>query len=163
MYFTEVSTHKAYLVWNLCVKMVGTMPNGFQKSAIVDINKECDEYQVMFSVIQVVVDHQEDAIHRLTQVNLILNQDKCHFAQKSVFLLGFQVSADGVNLDKRKVSNAYKWPTPTSGKQIQRFLGFVNYFRDHLVNFSELTHRLDKLRNAGSLEGLWTAQHTKDF
>ena len=43
MYFTEVSTHKAYLVWKLCVKMVGTTPNGFQKSAIVDVNKECDE------------------------------------------------------------------------------------------------------------------------
>jgi hypothetical protein len=107
--------------------------------------------------------HVQDCINRLTAVNLILNVKKCHFAQKSVYLLGFSLSADGVSLDQRKVTNAYDWPAPTTGKHIMRFLGFANYFRDHLPKFSDMTHRLDKLRNEGDITHLWTAQLQQDF
>ncbi|KAG1063714.1 hypothetical protein G6F41_010587 [Rhizopus arrhizus] len=37
--------------------------------------------------------HVQDVIKKLTNVNLILNIDKCHFAQTSVYLLGFCVDA----------------------------------------------------------------------
>jgi hypothetical protein len=107
--------------------------------------------------------HVQDCIDRLTAVNLILNVNKCHFAQKSVYLLGFSLSAAGVSLDQRKVTNAYEWPVPTTGKHIMRFLGFANYFRDHIPKFSDMTHRLDKLRNEGDITHVWTQQLQQDF
>lgn len=107
--------------------------------------------------------HVKECVRRLTAVNLILNSNKCHWAQKSVYLLGFSLSEKGVMLDKRKISNAMEWPTPKTGKDIQRFLGFANYFRDHIPRFSFMTARLDKLRNEGSLDRLWTREVQTDF
>lgn len=112
------------------------------------------------------MEHQEhvaQAIHALTKVNLILNPDKCHFAQKAVYLLGFSVSQGERSLDARKLANIHEWPYPQTGKDIQRFLGVVNYFREHIPNISTLSAPLDELRNAGKLTRLWTPRHEKAF
>lgn len=83
-------------------------------------------------------------------MNLILNIDKCHFAQKSTnLLLGVSVSEQGKTIDTHKISNIELWPHPKTGTDIQRFLGLVNYMRDHIPNASSaLMAPLDKIRNA---------------
>lgn len=108
-------------------------------------------------------EHVARAIKALTDVNLILNADKCHFAQKAVYLLGFCVSAEGRTLDPRKLTNIHTWPIPQTGKDIQRFLGVVNYFREHVPNISTLTAPLDHLRHVGNLGDLWADVHTEAF
>lgn len=107
--------------------------------------------------------HVRIVLERITNANLVLNPNKCHFAQKAVYLLGFRVSAAGRALDSRKVTNVLTWPSPRTGKDIQRFLGVVNYFRDHIPNVSRLTARLDALRHAGELKQAWTSDHEDDF
>ena len=74
------------------------------------------------------ITHVQTAIQKLTEVNLILNPHKCHFAQQSVYLLGFCVSRTGIRLDERKLTNIQDWPIPTTGQQVQSFLGLVNYW-----------------------------------
>ncbi|SAL98522.1 hypothetical protein [Absidia glauca] len=100
--------------------------------------------------------HVQQVINKLTSVNLILNPDKCHFAQQSVYLLGFCVSVKGLSLDTRKVTNVQKWPTPKTGNDIERFLGVINYFRDHIPKVSTLTAPLDRLRKEKKLGNKWT-------
>ncbi|KAJ8658132.1 hypothetical protein O0I10_006139, partial [Lichtheimia ornata] len=90
--------------------------------------------------------HIKQAISALTHVNLILNPAKCHFAQHTVYLLGFTISAKG------------KRPDP----HIQSF-GIVNYFRDHIPKIAQLNAPLERLRNENSLQGKWTAEHDKHF
>ncbi|KAG1164959.1 hypothetical protein G6F36_013596 [Rhizopus arrhizus] len=102
-------------------------------------------------------------IERLTSAKFILNVDKCHFMQTSVNILGFTISHNSLSLDSRKVANALAWPIPKTGKDIQRFLGLANYFRSHLPNFSTMTAPLDKLRNEGSLEHIWTDKYLQAF
>lgn len=109
------------------------------------------------------VEHVARAIQALTKVNLILNAEKCHFAQQSVYLLGFCVSAAGRSLDPRKLTNIQNWPIPQTGKDIQRFLGVINYFREHIPNVSTITAPLDELRNQDKLHSLWTDCHTDAF
>lgn len=92
--------------------------------------------------------HVKEVIRILNKVNLILNIEKCHFAQKSINLLGFSVSAQGKTIDTRKISNIESWPRPKTGTDIQRFLGLVNYMRDHIPKASALMAPLDKIRNA---------------
>ncbi|CDH61439.1 hypothetical protein RO3G_15169 [Lichtheimia corymbifera JMRC:FSU:9682] len=107
--------------------------------------------------------HVQYAIKALTQANLILNPQKCHLAQQSVYLLGFCVSEHGVSLDPRKVVNAMDWPQPRTGKDIQRFMGFVNYFSEHIPHMAEISAPLNRLRNAGLLKDLWTEEQTKSL
>ena len=76
--------------------------------------------------------HVKRVIQALTRSGLILNPDKCHFGMKSTYLLGFCISEQGRSLDTRKLSNLHEYPPPTTGKQMQRFLGLINYLRDHI-------------------------------
>jgi transposase InsO family protein len=104
------------------------------------------------------------AIQKLTEANLILNPDKCFWAQTAVYLLGFCVTDKGYDLDPRKVCNVLEWPRPTSGKGMQSFLGVVNYLRHHIAGMSKLTAPLDRLRNANKITDQdWTATHEKHF
>ncbi len=54
------------------------------------------------------------------------------------------------------------WAKPTTGKQIQRQLGFFNYFRDHIPMYSKLTEILEKLRHALKIEWTDQLQHIYD-
>lgn len=107
--------------------------------------------------------HVAQAIDRLTSVNLNLNSDKCHFAQQSVYLLGFCVSAHGIGLDPRKVCNVQEWAVPATGKDVQRFLGVINYFCESIPNAASRMAPLDKLRHAHRLNNLWTKTEQAAF
>jgi hypothetical protein len=111
------------------------------------------------------IQHTKSVIDELTRYNLILNPNKCHFAQKTIYLLGFCVSSQGKSfLDPRKVTNAQEWPVPTTGKDIQQFLGLVNYFHNYLPKAPILAEPLNALRNhQGKLGALWTTDHTIAF
>ena len=102
-------------------------------------------------------------IDRLTSVNLILNQDKCHWAQKSVYMLGFVVTEMGTMVDPRKLKTVNDWPIPRSGKDIQRFMGLVNYFREYIPKISQVAAPLDRLRNVADVKSHWTEVHTSSF
>ena len=75
---------------------------------------------------------------RLTWGNLKLNPDKTRLFQTEVRWLGHWVSSQGVKLDKEKVKPIQSLPAPTSVKQVQRFLGSLNYYLD--VKFLSYMH-----------------------
>ncbi|CDH61470.1 hypothetical protein RO3G_12673 [Lichtheimia corymbifera JMRC:FSU:9682] len=122
-----------------------------------------DDIVVFSKSLEEHAQHVQEVVNRLTSVNLILNREKCHFAQRCVYLLGYCVSAEGRALDPRKVTNVAKWPTPKTGKDIQRFHGTANFFCEHIPCFSNLSHPLKQLRNAGDLQDLWTSEHDQAF
>lgn len=103
--------------------------------------------------------HVITVIERLTKVNLVLNPRKCFIGMRSIYLLGFCISEGGrTSLDPRKVANVQDWPTPKTGKDIERFLGIINYFRNHIPNASSLTAPLDRLRKGSDLKAVWTKE-----
>ncbi|KAJ8651915.1 hypothetical protein O0I10_012523 [Lichtheimia ornata] len=122
-----------------------------------------DDIVIFSATMEEHIEHVARAIKALTKVNLILNADKCHFAQKAVSLLGFCVSEAGCTLDPRKLTNIQSWPIPKTGKDIQRFMGVVNYFREHVPKISTLTAPLDELRNVDKLDDEWTDEHADAF
>ena len=122
-----------------------------------------DDIVIFSSDMKAHLAHVQQAIHALTAANLILNPNKCHFAQTSIYLLGFCISHNGITLDPRKVSNAVQWPVPQNGKDIQRFMGIINYFRSHIPNVSQISAPLEALREKGCLKGLWGNDHTLRF
>ena len=38
------------------------------------------------------------------------------------------IGPDGVKIEKEKVQKVVDWPVPRSVKDVQKFLGFVNYY-----------------------------------
>ena len=104
-----------------------------------------------------------EVIRRLTQANLKVSAKKLVLAQKSIHVLGWSVVEGKLIPDPRKVSNVYKWNLPTTGEQLQRYLGFMNYFRSSIPMYSRISAPLDKIRNYKSLVSVWTAEHTECF
>lgn len=105
----------------------------------------------------------KEVISRLNKVGLILNNEKAHYAQTQVQALGFTISKKGLAVDPRKVSNVHEWPQPTTGKAVQRLLGFSGYLRSLIPMYATITQPLDELRNLGSLSKVWNDKHTTAF
>jgi hypothetical protein len=79
----------------------------------------------------------QTVLQRLTQHNLRINPDKLHVAQKSIYVLRFCLSEQGLTLDQRKVANVLDWPDKVkNSKELSHRLGVINYFRDLIPNIS---------------------------
>ncbi|XP_016308999.1 uncharacterized mitochondrial protein AtMg00860-like [Sinocyclocheilus anshuiensis] len=74
-----------------------------------------------------------------------LSKRRNAFFMQSVPFLGYIVSAEGVRMDSDKVQAVVNWPTPDSHKALQRFLGFANFYRRFIRNFSQLAASLTAL------------------
>lgn len=48
------------------------------------------------------------------------------------------VSADGLAMCNDKIKAIQEWPIPTSTKEVQAFLGFANFYRRFIVDYSKV-------------------------
>src|SRR6266436_1030114 len=76
--------------------------------------------------------------HTLCKQRLFLKPEKCKFEQKEVKYLGLVISKDHVAMDLTKVHRVTEWPTPTKVKEVQSFLGFVNFYWKFIHDFSNI-------------------------
>ena len=65
----------------------------------------------------------------LAENGLVVNRKKCILGVSSVEFLGHLVDANGIRPLPEKVEAIRKVKTPTSIKELRRFLGMVNYYR----------------------------------
>ena len=80
--------------------------------------------------------HVSQVLQQLLAHHLYVKAEKCEFHKSTVSFLGFVVSAGKVGMDSEKVQAVQNWPTPASKKEVQRFLGFANFYRRFIRNFS---------------------------
>ena len=62
---------------------------------------------------------------RLLEHDLYVKAEKCLFFQQSISFLGYPFSASVVEMENDRISAVRNWPTPTTVKGVQRFLGFA--------------------------------------
>jgi hypothetical protein len=62
-----------------------------------------------------------------------------------VAFLGYVISPDGIFMDKSKVETIQCWATPSSVKDVQRFLGFANFYRRFIKSYSKIITLLTTL------------------
>ena len=91
------------------------------------------------------VKHVKAVLDRLREYNLFAKLEKCRFHQSSVDFVGYIISKDGVSVNPANNESVETWPTPKSVKEVQSFLGFLNFFRRFIPNFSSLALPLTSL------------------
>ncbi|QRW23043.1 Retrotransposable element Tf2 protein [Rhizoctonia solani] len=89
--------------------------------------------------------HVHEVLRRLLENQLFCKASKCTFHITSVEYLGIIVSDKGFSLDKLKIQAVQEWPTPTKVKEVQSFLGFANFLRRFVANFSHMARPLHNL------------------
>src|ERR1700687_4103243 len=79
---------------------------------------------------------------RLLQHDLYLKPEKCVFAQTTIEYLGIIISEGQIAMDPAKVTGITDWPTARMVKHIQAFLGFCNFYRRFIKDFSNIARPL---------------------
>src|SRR5271154_3405015 len=63
----------------------------------------------------------------------------------SIEYLGYIVSPEGIKVDPSKIDIILTWPKPTNVKEVQSFLGFANFYRRFIYNYSKISRPLNNL------------------
>jgi hypothetical protein len=106
--------------------------------------------------------HLRKTFLKCRKYGISLNPKKSHFALREGKLLGHIVSADGVKIDPARVEAIQKLSLPRSKKDIQSFLGTINFFRRFIANFAELTKYITCMLRKDS-EVKWTEEARHSF
>lgn len=99
---------------------------------------------------------------RLAQGNLTLNLAKCDFAKATVTYLGKVVGQGQVRPVMEKVTAVAQFPTPTTKKELMRFLGLVGYYRCFCRNFSSVVAPLTDLLKS-KIKFIWSPSCQQAF
>jgi len=78
------------------------------------------------------IKHLRVVLDLLVQNGLILNLDKCSFAQSEIDYLGHKITAAGIIPLRRHVDALLLQPRPQDVRGLQRFLGMINFYRRFL-------------------------------
>jgi Reverse transcriptase (RNA-dependent DNA polymerase)/RNase H-like domain found in reverse transcriptase len=107
-------------------------------------------------------EHVHEVLRHLRLHSLYAKADKCKWHQDSVEFLGHMLSADGLMMSKEKVQMIRDWPEPWKVKDIQSFLGFANFYRLLIHNYSDITVPLTRLTRKG-IPWAFTEECRKSF
>ncbi|GJP67626.1 hypothetical protein CLOP_g24423, partial [Closterium sp. NIES-67] len=85
----------------------------------------------------------------LQQQRLITKGSKCEFLKQELEFLGHVISIDGVKIDPKKFATIQDWKLLANLRELQSFLGFVNYVRRFIPNMAGVTSPLTDLLQKG--------------
>jgi hypothetical protein len=69
---------------------------------------------------------------------LYLRPEKCEFEKVRIEYLSVIISHNKVEMDLVKIAGVADWPMPSNKKEVQSFVGFVNFYRRFIPGFSHL-------------------------
>ena len=89
--------------------------------------------------------HVKEVLKRLQKAGLYMKAEKCEFHSNSVEYLGYVLSLSGLTMSDTKVKTIQEWLEPKKVKDIQSFLGFANFYRRFIFNYSDIVIPLTRL------------------
>ena len=101
-------------------------------------------------------------LDRCVEKDLHLNADKFKLDCDTVTFLGHLLTKDGMKPDPNKVKDIQEWPAPKDIKELQSFLGAVNYLTRFIPHLSALRAPLQDLLKKEN-EFIWAQTHQLCF
>lgn len=86
-----------------------------------------------------------EVLERFKNTGLTLSVKKCEFGRRSIEYLGFKIDASGLHSTDEKIKSVVMAPNPKNVKELQAFLGFVNYLARFLPALSSTLQPLHQL------------------
>ncbi len=94
--------------------------------------------------------HVRKVLGCLLENHLYVKREKCEFHTTNTQFLGFIIRPGQVRMDPKKVQSVLDWPVPTSVKEAKWFIGFANFYRKFVPNFSSVAAALTALTKSSS-------------
>ena len=108
------------------------------------------------------VKHVQEVLKRLREHDLFCKPEKCEFFRKLVEYLGLIISKGRIAMDEGKVKAILEWPVPKNVKDIQAFLGFANFYRRFIEDFSGIVKPMTSLLRKDA-PWKWTQAEEESF
>ena len=89
--------------------------------------------------------HISEFLQQCRDENLHLKLAKSTFETQEVDFLGYKVKGGQYLPCSVKTAAIKDWPTPTNLKELRSFIGFCNFYRMFIANFSQVAHSLHLL------------------
>ncbi|KAI2645110.1 Transposon Tf2-9 polyprotein [Labeo rohita] len=109
------------------------------------------------------VQHVRAVLQRLIAHQLYAKEEKCDFHRDRISFLGYIISPEGVAMDQKKVDAVLRWPRPSTLRELQRFLGFANFYRRFIRNFSTVAAPLTTMIKRGVSRLSWSQAAIQAF
>ena len=100
---------------------------------------------------------------RLLEHDLYVKAEKFLFFQQCVSFRGYRISTSGVEMESDRISAVRNLPTPTTVKEVQRFLGFTSYYRRFIWGFGQVAAPITSLLKGGPVRLQWSAEADRAF
>ena len=88
---------------------------------------------------------------RLRKHGITLNPAKCRLGMDKTEYVGHVIDETGLSFSQEKKNEVLRCSRPHTQKDLKKFLGLVNYFRDHIQNHSMIVQPLHEMVPGGEL------------
>ena len=83
---------------------------------------------------------------RLAAKNFTVNEDKCVSFSTTLSFLGYEISSEGVKPEQKHVQKLLQLQPPKDVKEVEAFIGLINYFGRMIPNYAAKTRCINELR-----------------
>ena len=94
---------------------------------------------------------------KLREAGIQADVDKCEFHVSETKYLGLIISVDGIKMDPAKVDAIKQWDSPTCVQEVRSFIGFCNFYRQFIKDFSKIAGPLNTLTKK-DVKFAWTEE-----
>ncbi|XP_058796647.1 uncharacterized protein K02A2.6-like [Phymastichus coffea] len=165
--FLTITTHQGLYRYTKMPEGVSTCPGEFQgimENIIRGIPNTISYLDNIYVTGSNDIEHLEnlkEVCKRMENAGLRINKEKCNFMKDKIDILGHVIDKNGLHKAYSKVKAVLEAPQPENKKQIQSFLGLVNFYAKFLPN------RANKLKNlyecAGKEKFVWSKKCEEEF
>ena len=104
----------------------------------------------------------EAVLMRIQEAGLKVNATKSFFARGELEYLGYWITRDGIKPMPKKIEAIQKISIPKNQRELRKFIGIVNYYRDMWIRRSHVLAPLAALTSKKT-KWKWTDVHTECF
>ena len=107
--------------------------------------------------------HLHQLFQRLQDNGLVISLAKCIFGVAEIDFLGHHINSEGVMPLKEKVEAIRSFPAPTNIKQLQEYLGMINFYNRFVPSAAYLLQPLYEVLNQKGKLITWSAKMDTAF
>uniref|UniRef100_A0A1B6DFS4 RNA-directed DNA polymerase n=1 Tax=Clastoptera arizonana TaxID=38151 RepID=A0A1B6DFS4_9HEMI len=101
------------------------------------------------------LEHLDIVLSKLKEHGATIRLSKSHFLKERIKFLGHIITKEGISMDPTKIAIIKDFQAPSNIKELQSFLGLINFYRKFNLRHSELTGQLNHLLRKNQ-PWLWT-------
>lgn len=108
------------------------------------------------------LNHLDHTLRRLAKAGIQLRLDKCKFAYREVQFLGHRISGEGRQPLPDTLLRIEQYPRPGNKKDIRRFMGLINWYREYVPSVATLAEPLHHLTRK-EVTWIWSTECETSF